>query len=372
VRVLALEAIDFRNLSNVLIEPHPRFNVISGDNGQGKTNVLEAIYVLGTLRSFRASKTEELVRFGAARARVRARVDKLGVERLLEVELAPGQKLARVDGKAARAAQYFGGFNVVLFAPEDLRLPQGAPAARRKFMDRAVWNAQPAHLADVQTYERVLRSRNAVLRDGGGPQLLEVYDEQLARAAGPLVARRCDLVDELRPLVEQAFARVTGGLTCAIAYETQFAAGRAPSADVAGVSRETLPSVTDELLARLRAERGRDLARGATSSGPHTDDLTLAVDGHDAAAFASQGQLRALVLALKIAEIELLTQKLGDPPVLLLDDVSSELDATRNRKLFDFLQNVSGQAFITTTHSAHVLLTEERLDFRVFSGAVSQ
>src|SRR5262249_43065712 len=155
---------DFRNLEQVLVEPHPRFNVLSGDNGQGKTNLLEAVYLLGTLRSFRAARVDELIRFGCARARVRARVRKLEVERLLEVELSPGHKSARVDGKGARAAAYFGGFNVVLFAPEDLRLPRGAPSGRRRFLDRAIFNAAPTYLAEVQTYERLLRSRNVLLR----------------------------------------------------------------------------------------------------------------------------------------------------------------------------------------------------------------
>src|SRR5262249_21783933 len=117
LRVLALETSDFRNLEKVLIEPHPRFNVLHGDNGQGKTNLLEAVYLLGTLRSFRAAKTEEMLAFGQPRARVRARVRRLGADRLLEVGLSKGHKSARIDGKGARAAEYFGGFNVVLFAP---------------------------------------------------------------------------------------------------------------------------------------------------------------------------------------------------------------------------------------------------------------
>jgi len=342
----------------VLIEPHPRFNVLHGDNGQGKTNLLEAIYLVGTLRSFRAARTEEMVRFGAERARVRARVDRQGMQRLLEVELAPGQKLARVDGKAARGASYFGGVNVVLFAPDDLRLPRGAPSARRKFLDRAIWNAHPAFLDDAQTYDRVLKSRNALLREGVPNEAqLEVYDEQLARAAVPIVTRRRALVSELAPRVSEAFERVTGGLRVTIAHQTQFPVeGEA----IAGALRE-----------KLIAERRRDLARGATSSGPHTDDLILTVEGHDAGAFASQGQTRALVLALKIAEIELLTDQLGDAPVLLLDDVSSELDATRNAQLFAFLRGLNCQAFITTTSPAHVLVTENRQDFQVVEGVIS-
>jgi DNA replication and repair protein RecF len=355
LRIHALETREFRNLAEIFLEPHPRFNVLWGDNGQGKTNLLEAIYLLGTLRSFRAGKTEEMVRFGAAQATVRARVEKLATQRLLEVQLAPGHKQARVDGKGARATDYFGGFNVVLFAPEDLRLPRGSPAGRRRFLDRAVWNAHPAYLGEVQTYERVLKSRNAVLREGGPPDMLEVYDEQLARAAVPIVTRRRTLLTELAPRVRAAFEQVTQtGMTLGIAYETAL----------------DISDIEHSMREKLIADRRRDMARGATSSGPHVDDLELDLDGKTARAYASQGQLRAIVLALKIAEIEFLRENLGDAPVLLLDDVSSELDPTRNAQLFDFLKSVPCQAFITTTHRAHVLLAEERLDFQVVGGAV--
>jgi DNA replication and repair protein RecF len=358
LNVLAFEATDFRNLAHVVVEPHPRFNVFHGDNAQGKTNLLEAVYLLGTLRSFRAARTEELIRFGAASSRVRARVEKLGVRRLLEVTLTPGHKAARVDGKGARAAQYFGGVNVVLFAPEDLRLPKGPPAGRRRFLDRAIWNAHPSYLAEAQTYDRVLRSRNAVLREAGPLDLLGVYDEQLARAAAPLVLRRRELVAELAPFVRRAFERVTQtGLPLELRYESA----------LAGDAAELAPA----LLARLAGERRKDLARGATSSGPHTDELRITLDGRAASAFASQGQLRAIVLALKIAEIEYLSERLGDAPVLLLDDVSSELDPTRNAQLFAFLDTVACQAFITTTQATHVLLTGNRKDFQVLNGAVS-
>jgi DNA replication and repair protein RecF len=355
VRIHALEARQFRNLEQVLLEPHPRFNVLSGDNGQGKTNILEAIYLLGTLRSFRAGKTEEMVRFGADQALVRARVEKLATQRMLEVTLSPGHKNARVDGKGSRATDYFGGFNVVLFAPEDLRLPKGPPSGRRRFIDRAVWNAHPAYLGEVQTYEKVLRSRNAVLRDGGDISMLEVYDEQLAKAAVAIITRRRTLVDELSPRVRAAFERVTQtGLALGIAYETDL----------------DISNIEDSMRTKLVADRRRDLARGSTSSGPHVDDLELVLDGKSAKLYASQGQLRAIVLALKIAEIEFLREKLGDSPVLLLDDVSSELDPKRNAQLFDFLKSVPCQAFITTTHRGHVLLSEERLDFHVVAGSV--
>ncbi|MGZ3427171.1 MAG: DNA replication/repair protein RecF, partial [Polyangia bacterium] len=177
------------------------------------------------------------------------------------------------------------------------------------------------------------------------------------RAAVAIVARRRALVEELGPRVRAAFERVTqAGLTLEIGYQTDL----------------DISQVEHSLRGKLIAERRKDLARGATSSGPHVDDLTLVLDGKPARLYASQGQLRAIVLALKIAEIEFLREKLGDSPVLLLDDVSSELDPKRNAQLFDFLKSVPCQAFITTTHRSHVLLAEERLDFQVVAGVVTR
>jgi DNA replication and repair protein RecF len=223
-------------------------------------------------------------------------------------------------------------------------------------MDRAVWNAHPAYLSEAQTYERVLKSRNALLRENGPRDLVDVYDEQLARAAVPIVSRRRALVEEMRPLVQHAFTRVTqAGLELQMEYQTAL----------------DISNIADSLLKRLDNDKRKDSARGATSSGPHVDDLDLVLDGKPARLYASQGQLRAIVLALKIAEIEFLRIKLGDAPVLLLDDVSSELDPTRNAQLFDFLRSVSCQAFITTTHPSHVLLSEERLDYRVVGGMIT-
>lgn len=368
MKLLAFELSDFRNLAHAVVEPHPRVNVYSGDNGQGKTNLLEAIFLVGTLASFRATRLEELVRFGATAARVRARVERGGLERLYEVEVAttPARKLARVDGKAVRAtADYFGGFNVVLFAPEDLALPRGAPGARRRFLDRAVWNAEPALLGEAQLYARVLKSRNAVLRDDNGmagghvEELLDVYDPQLAAAGAALVARRRRYLAALAPRVTAAFERITAsGLSLGLGY----------ASSLRGDDHQLEP----ELLAQLASGRARDRARGYTSFGPHTDDLELLLDGKPARLYGSQGQLRALVLALKIAEIEHLEAVLSDPPILLLDDVSSELDPTKSALLFAFLAGLECQVFITTTDPRHVLLGGGRRDFRVTGGQLRE
>ena len=399
LRALSIE--NFRNLAHVTLEPHPRFNVISGDNGQGKTNLLEAAYLLATLRSFRTTRTEELLRLGAeGAALLRARVERQGTERLLSVELSrvtastaaaragTTLKVARVDGKPARAVDYFGGVNAVLFAPDDLRLPKGPPSGRRRLLDRAVWNAAPTFLSEAQTYDRLLRSRNALLRAGlrgGGsavvdPALLAVYDEQLATAGAAMLARRRWYLDLLAPYFEEAFARVSQtGLRAALRYHLSGsllrAAAATANATASASGDATAPSqaaLHEALLAQLHRDHGRDQARGFTHSGPHADDLDFQLADQDAATYASQGQLRALVLAFKIAEIRLLLERLHDTPVLLLDDVSSELDAARNHNLFTFLQEVPCQAFITTTSPDYIQLArgDERRDYRVQGGLV--
>mgnify|MGYP000970549597 CR=1 FL=1 len=373
MQLLAVELSDFRNVANALVEPHPRFNVLAGDNGQGKTNFLEAVYLVGTLRSFRAGRLDELVRFGAKSpggpARASARVERNGLSRRYDVEVwaSPARKRALVDGKPVRAAaEYFGGFNVVLFAPDDLRLPRGQPAARRRFLDRAVWNVEPALLAEAQTYERALKARNTLLRTGEAqrdPALLESFDEPLARAGASLAVRRRRYVSAIAPRVQAAFEQIgRSGLAVEVRYESAIGG-------LASSPSESEP-IAEELRALLRRARPRDLAAGFTTAGPHTDDLELLLDGRPAGRFASQGQLRALVLALKVAEIGHLAAVSGEPPVLLLDDVSSELDPSRNAFLFEFLRAATGQVFITTTDPRHVLLDRDRRDFHVRGGIV--
>ena len=377
--IRALTSEGFRNLGAITLQPNARFNVFHGENGQGKTNLLEAIYVLATLRSFRTNRLEELVRFAdktaepnplaSGAAHLRARVEHRGVDRVfgVDVTLNPPRKQALCDGKAARTSDYFGGFNVVLFAPEDLRLPKGPPAGRRRFLDRAIWNTYPAYLDEVRTYERVLKHRNAVLRQGdasGVEELLTIYDERLAAAAAPLLNRRRRYLQAIAPEVERAFSAISGsGLQVALRY--------LPS------PRGVSTTADDELGAivahQLTRDRRRDIARGFTHSGPHADDWVLELDGRAAELHASQGQTRALVLALKIAEIQHLESLIGDPPVLLLDDVSSELDAGKNAALFAFLRAAKSQVFISTTSPSHIQVPDgpERQDFAIGSGNIT-
>ncbi len=339
--------------------------MFSGDNGQGKTNLLEAIFVVAALRSFRTAKLSDLVAFGAERARLGARVWKDGLVRLYEVELAQGTRKVTLDGKAARPlARYFGGFNVVVFTPEDLALPRASPGDRRRFLDRGVFNLRPDYLGTAQDYERVLRTRNTVLRQvsegaldrGRAEDLLAVYDQQVADLGARVIAAREAFLDLVRGELTAAFSAITRtGLAATARYVVRSGAQSA-----------------DEILAKLRAARMKDFATGATQVGPHRDDVVFELEGRDAGTYASQGQLRATMLAWKTAELAVLGRAHGDPPILLLDDVSSELDPKRNEFLFEHLAKLAGQCFITTTHRDHVLLREHRADYRIAKGEILQ
>ncbi len=271
----------------------------------------------------------------------------------------------RLDGKAVRpVSRYFGEFNVVVFTPEDLALPRGAPGDRRRFLDRGVFNLEPGYLAIATDYDKVLRTRNSVLRQAGEgrlparqvEELLAVYDVQLAQLATATIEARQRFVEKLVPELASAFAAIT---------RTGLAATARYASKLVGMSPEAI-------VLQLREGRARDLGSGSTQIGPHRDDIVLELEGREAGSFASQGQLRAIMLAWKTAELVILGRAHGDPPILLLDDVSSELDPQRNEFLFEHLANLAGQCFITTTHGSHVLLRRDRADYRIANGQISQ
>ncbi len=344
MKLLAVDVHDFRNVERARIEPSPRATVLAGENGQGKTNLLEAVFLACTLKPLRASRLAELVRFGAERGRVALDVEGPGGARRVAVEVSAGGRTASLDGKSiesgARLDSYFDGLAAVCFAPDDLLLVKGGPDGRRRFLDRAAFNRWPAVLAEARDYVRALRARNAALRTAA-PDVEASFRGPLVRAGSRLLRRRRDLLAELAPRVAHAYAEISGPAAprAGLAYR---AAG--------ALALEGSEFEIEERLELLLASRAaRDRERGFTSVGPHMDDLALALDDRAARSYASQGQQRALVLALKVAEIENLRSALGRPPLLLLDDVSSELDPGKNRYLLEYLARLPGQAFLTTT-----------------------
>jgi len=337
LKLLHLSLHEWRNIHAAEIDCDARFVVFEGENAQGKTNCLEAIYTLATLKSFRSRKNRELIRFGQERARVGAAVVDQGVRRVFKLDVSSAGRQAEVDGKRPEHLRdYFDGIRAVLFAPEDTGMIRGDPSGRRRFLDRAAFTARPAFLDIARDYKRVLDQRGALLRTPApDTDQLQVFDEQLIRLGVQLSIRRAEVIDSLRPHFVELHAAIAPGGAAEIAYRSCLGEGDA----------DDRRRIFEALLRRSRAE---ELRRGMNLAGPHRDDLTVHIDGRPAKSFGSQGQVRTLVLALKLAEL-LAARARGARLIFLLDDLSSELDARRTAQLLGLLNELSLQTFITTT-----------------------
>lgn len=379
MRIRSLRAVGWRNLAplELALDPGVRLNAFFGDNGQGKTNLLEALYYLATFRSFRTTQAVDLVQRGAAAAQIGVDVETGSLQRTVDarldtaVEGAPQgaarvRRTIRVDGKPVRAvAAAFGHLSVVLFVPEDLLLVRASPAARRRFVDLAVAGGHGAYFGEAAAFQKILRSRNALLRSGRSSRpgaLLETYDEQLAAAGARIVERRRQLVLEIAPGVADSFRALHGDLAVTLRYVSD------PAVAAAGSAGE----ITTALHVGLQQRRAVDERRGFTTFGPQTDDMEIDVDGRPARAHASQGQLRSLVLSLKLAELSRLESLRGEPPVLLLDDVPSELDPRRRRYLFEALARLSGQTLVSVADRGVIPALDSRVDFVVEAGRIAR
>ena len=359
MRVTHLHLVDFRSYADQEIELGPRVTTLVGRNGQGKTNVVEAVRYLSTLSSHRVAADAPLIRHGADRAVVRARVEKSGRSLALEVTLNSGKaNSARIGRGAARPRDLLGALRTVVFAPEDLALVKGDPAGRRSFMDELCVALQPALAGDLADYDRVLRQRSSMLKTArnarGDLTMLDIWDEKLADLGGRIIAARLRAVAALAPHVDRAYAAVApGGGACAISYSTALADAedwdaQAPAATLASA-----------LLARLQEVRPKEIERGVTLAGPHRDDLEVRLGDLPAKGYASHGESWSCALALRLGTYALLTEEGGpdgDPdgePVLILDDVFAELDSGRRDALAGMLTDAR-QVLITAAVAGDV------------------
>lgn len=344
MKLLRLAAQDFRNLEPFELDlGAARFVVFHGPNAQGKTNALEAVYLLATLKPLRGRRVRELVRWGAGGCSVAATVEAGGVARAYRLDLGAEGRVATLDGKrVAELSDWFAGVRAIAFTPQDGAIVSGEPAGRRAWLDRAAFTATPAHLDVVRFYRRVLEQKSAALK---APRvdlaLLDALDEQLARAGSDLVQRRVALLRELQPHVRALHAAIAGG---AVPVELRY------RTDARGEGVEERAAA---LRARIAEARPTELVRRMALVGPQTDDVAVVLAGRSARTFGSRGQVRSLVLALKLAELVAARER-GDVPLFLLDDVSSELDRQRTRHLVGVLRELGAQVLVTTTDPEHM------------------
>jgi DNA replication and repair protein RecF len=356
VHVSALALSDFRSWRALDLELAPGTTALIGPNGQGKTNLVEAIGYVATLGSHRVASDQPLVRAGAERAVVRARVERDGRQTLVELELNPGKaNRARINrSPVPRAREVLGLLRTVLFAPEDLELVRGDPSDRRRFLDELLVARAP-RLAGVRAdYERVLKQRNALLKTAflakrskttGDMRTLDVWDAHLARTGAELLAARLELVDALRPHVEAAYKEVSHGQgDTGLAYRSSLGQALDELGAEAG-DREVLAAA---LLSELARVRPQEVERGVSLVGPHRDELVLTLAGLPVKGYASHGESWSVALALRLASYQLLrSDSAGDgEPVLILDDVFAELDTGRRARLAEL---VSGAEQVLVT-----------------------
>jgi DNA replication and repair protein RecF len=352
--VTALWLTDFRCFAEAVVEPDPEgLTVLRGENGAGKTSVLEAVGWLATQRSFRGATRETVVRSGASRAVIRAETLQGARPQLIEAEV-PRDRASRVQVNrqpVRRRAQLAETLRVSVFSPEDLAVVQGGPAGRREYLDDILVARHPRYEALVGEVERILRQRAALLHQAGGrhlPEILEtldVWDSRLAASGEALAGARAELLDGLGPFVRRAHARL--------------ADGDAGAAEGDGLELGYRRSWTGPLADALADAREEDLRRQVTSVGPHRDELELSLAGRPARTQASQGEQRSVALSLRLAAHQLATEEQGVAPVLLLDDVFSELDARRAEALV--AQLPAGQVLLTTAVDPPAVVAPDRV-----------
>ncbi len=325
-----------------------RFNLFYGDNGQGKTNVLEAVFFLGTLKSFRHARQAEIITWGENAAALACSVNDIGIRHELTVSFEAHSKQLTVDGKqTTRLTDYCGYLSVVAFSPDELIMVTGAPELRRRYLDRAIFSGDAGYLKLYHDYFRVLKQRNQLLRSRSY-HAMEAWNEQFVEMATRLVTSRERYVTGLSKLFAEFYGVISGSdeVGC-LWYHAHALKGR------------KVPEEIREGLYRALAESaGTERERCTTMVGPHRDDLGFQLNGKPIRVHGSQGQQKSFVLALKMAEIEYLTMTNGTLPVLLLDDMTAELDSSRISHLLDFLVQKQMQVFITTTDPATVPLPE--------------
>lgn len=357
--IKSIELQNFRNYESMNIHFDDGTNILYGDNAQGKTNILESAYVSGTTKSHKGSRDKEMIRFGKDEAHIRARVERHDMTYQIDMHLKKNRSkgIAINQVPIRKASELFGVLNMVFFSPEDLNIIKNGPSERRRFLDAEICQLDKIYLSDLTKYNKVLNQRNKLLKDmvfrPELEQTLSVWDMQLVTYGKRIIGRRAKFIHELNEIVGDIHHRISGGKeTLVLQYE--------PDIDS--------PFLEDE----LNRAKERDRKYCSTSVGPHRDDISFYIGDVDIRKYGSQGQQRTSALSLKLSEIELVKKSIHDTPVLLLDDVLSELDSSRQNYLLNSIHDI--QTIITCTGLDEFVKNRFQIDkvFRVVNGTVTE
>ena len=365
--IKTLEVTNFRNHEKSVINLGPKINVLVGKNAQGKTNLLEAVYLTCVGRGWRTHKEREMIMFNKDHARVRAVVEKKFGEITVEVSLSKKEKKAIKinDIPVQKMGELMGQVNCVFFSPDELRLVKDAPADRRRFLDIDISQIDKTYFYSLLKYNKILMQRNALLKSKTEDiqRGLDIWDTQLARAGAFVIFKRLSHIEQLKPFVDKAHNYLTGG-----GEQIELSYINITSKNEESLTGLDLEDIEKLLVDNLRLAREKDLRLKTTTVGPHRDDLLIKINGRDVRYFASQGQQRTTALSLKLAELELFEKATGEKPILLLDDVFSELDDERQSRLVKVLNYC--QSIITTTSDIEMATKSDHKTFKVSGGKV--
>lgn len=355
--IKSLEIADLRNYETLVISFDKGTNILYGDNAQGKTNVLEAIYLSATTKSHKGSKDKEIVNFYKEEAHIRTYLEKEGVETRIDMHLRKNKsKGIAIDGqKIKKAADLLGLLNVVLFSPEDLSIIKNGPSERRRFADMELCQLDSFYLYNLNHYNKIVNQRNKLLKDmylnPGLRETLNIWDSQLVSFGSKIIERRTLFASQLCEIIREIHHKLSGGKEeLIVLYE---------------------PDVSiEEFESKMKMNQEKDIKLKQTSTGPHRDDFSFVINGIDIRKYGSQGQQRTAALSLKLSEIELVKKMTKDTPVLLLDDVLSELDSNRQNYLLNSIGNI--QTIITCTGLDEFINNRFEINkiFKVINGSV--
>lgn len=353
----------YRNYSEIEVNFSDHINVIVGENAQGKTNLLEGLFFLSRGYSHRTAKTADLVQFDEPGFFIEAVVEQRNVRHKISVRYENRKKILTVDGKRAKRKQVLGHlYTAILFEPDDLRIVKAGPEKRRRFMNEEIAGSMPGYMASLRNYSRALQQRNALLKDlrryPSMRSLLDGWDNQLAEFGSKIVAYRLDYLKRLNKIAKKLHSILSSGKeNLSLYYQNNLIESYTDPITVKKIFRDKLKSSLES-----------DIERGSTQFGPHVDDIVVCINGRAARKYASQGQQRTAAISLKLSQIDIYKEITGDYPVVLLDDILSELDAERQENILSILGR--NQAFITCTDSGFSDYYKEKKIIPIHNGSI--